>query len=209
MAQTATSVKAPKEPPDAPPAQAPTHARPRTAGRHHVAQLPTRSPSQRLHASASMQLGTRLTHATRLRRQAPTPLTHAGVQAPAAHPRRTSALRTHERPEHACLGTHPVRLRKQASLHSAAERVRRRQQDRGQCTWHGIGRLSRRRHGDRTPRRGPPCGALFLVLSHFCRIDDEPRVHGSTALNPPRPLGARTLTQYLQIETPKCPHGTW
>ena len=35
-----------------PPAQGPTHARPRTAGRHHDAQLPTRSPSQRLHASA-------------------------------------------------------------------------------------------------------------------------------------------------------------
>jgi len=32
-----------------------------------------------------------------------------------------------------------------------------------------------------------------------------PSTHGSTALNPPRPLGSRTLTQYLQIETPKCP----
>ena len=106
MAQTATGVKAPKEPPDAPPAQAPTHARPRTAGRHHDAQLPTRSPSQRLHASASLQPGTRLTHAARPRRQAPPPRTHAGVQAPAAHPRRTRAPRTHERPEHACLGTH-------------------------------------------------------------------------------------------------------
>ena len=61
MAQTTTGVKAPKVSPDAPPAQAPTHARPRTAGRHHDAQLPTRSPSQRLHASASMQRGTRLT----------------------------------------------------------------------------------------------------------------------------------------------------
>ena len=169
MAQTATGAKAPKETPDTSPAQAPTHARPRTAGRHHDAQLPTRSPSQCLHASSSLQLGTRLTHAVRPRRQAPPPRTHAGVQAPAAHPRRTSAPRTHERPEHACLGTHPARLRKQASLHSAAERVRRRQQDRGQCTWHGIGRLSRRRHGDRTPRRGAPCGAVFFIpwLSQF------------------------------------------
>jgi len=111
MAQTTTGAKAPKETPDASPAQAPTHARPRTAGRHHDAQLPTRSPSQCLHASSSLQLGTRLTHTVRPRRQAPPPRTHAGVQAPAAHPRRTRSPRTHERPEHACPCTHRASTR--------------------------------------------------------------------------------------------------
>jgi len=105
MAQTATGAEAPKEPPDASPAQAPTHARPRTAGRHRVAQLPTRSPGQCLHAYVSLQRGTRLTHAARPRRQAPPPRTHAGAQAPAAHPRRTRAPRSQERPEHTCPGT--------------------------------------------------------------------------------------------------------
>jgi len=167
MAQTATGAKTPKEPPDAPPAQATTHARPRTTGRHHDAQLPTRSPSQRLHASVSPQLGTRPTHAARPRRQAPPPRTHAGAHDPAAHPRRTRAPRTHERPEHARPGTYPARPRKQTSLHTAAARARRWQQDHGQCTWHGIGRLIRRRHGDRMSGRGAPCGALFFVLGHF------------------------------------------
>ncbi len=59
MAQMATGAKAPKEPPDVSPAQATTHARPRTAGRHRVAQLPTRSPAQCLHASVSLQGRTR------------------------------------------------------------------------------------------------------------------------------------------------------
>ena len=167
MDQTATGAKAPKEPLDASPAQATTHARPRTAGRHRVAQLPTRSPGQCLHLSVSMQWGTRLTHAARPRRQEKPHRTHAGAQAPAAHPRRTRAPRTQERPEHTCPGTHPARPRKQASLHTAAVRARRLQQDRGQCTWHGIWRLSRRRHGDRMSLRGPSCGALFFVLSHF------------------------------------------
>jgi hypothetical protein len=122
MAQTATGIKAPKEPPDAPPAQAPTHARPRTAGRHHDAQVPTRSPSQRLHASASLQPGTRLTHAARPRRQAPPPRTHAGAHAPAAHPRRTRAPRTHERPEHARPGTHSTPP--ETSLFASCSRAR-------------------------------------------------------------------------------------
>jgi len=115
-------MQAPKGPPDAAsPAQAPTHARPRTAGRHRVAQFPTRSPGQCLHASVSLRRGTRLTHAARPHRQAPPPRTHAGAQAPAAHPRRTRALCTQERPEHICPGTHPARPRKQASLHTAAD----------------------------------------------------------------------------------------
>jgi hypothetical protein len=133
--------KAPKEPPDASPAQATMHPQPRTAGRNRVAQLLTRSRGQCLHASASMQRGTRLTHDARPRRQAPPPRTHAGAQAPAAHPRRTRAPRTQERPEHTCPCTHPARPRKQASLHTAAARAGRRQQDRGQCICHGIGRL--------------------------------------------------------------------
>ena len=142
MVQMTIGAKAPKEPPDSPPAQATTHVRPRTAGRHHDAQLLTRSPSQRLHASESPQLGTRPTHAARPRRQAPPPRTHAGAHAPAAHPRRTRAPRTYERPEHARPGTYPARPRKQTSLHPAAARARHWQQDHGQCTWHGIGRLS-------------------------------------------------------------------
>ncbi len=61
MAQTTTGAKAPKEPPDASPAQASMYARPRTTGRNHVDQLLKRSHGQCLHASASMQRGTRLT----------------------------------------------------------------------------------------------------------------------------------------------------
>ena len=57
MDQMATGSKAPKEPQDASPAQAPTHARPRTARRHRVTQIPTLSPAQCLHASASWQGG--------------------------------------------------------------------------------------------------------------------------------------------------------
>ena len=167
MAQTATGAKAPKEPPDASPAQATTHARPRTAGRHRVAQLPTRSPAQRLHASVSMQGGTRLTHVARPRRQAPPPRTHAGAQAPATHPRRTRAPSTQERPEYTRPGMHPVCPRKQAFLYMAAVRAQHWQQDCGQCTWHGIGRLIHRLHGDRMSGRGSPCGSLFLVLSHL------------------------------------------
>ena len=166
MAQTATAAKAPKGPPDASAAQATTHARPRTAGRHRVAQLPTRSPGQCLHASVSLRRGTRLTHAARPRRQASSPRTHAGAQAPAAHPRRTCALCTQKRPEH--MSRHAPSTPPETSLFvSAAARARRWQQDRGQCTWHGIGRLSRRRHGDRMSGCGAPCGALFFVLSHF------------------------------------------
>ncbi len=163
MAQTATGAKAPKEPPDASPAQASMYDRPRTTGRNRVDQLLKRSHGQCLHASASMQRGTRLTPAARPRRQAPPPRTHAGAQAPAAHPRRTRAPRTQERPEHICPGTHPAHPRKQASLHTAAACAGRRQQDRCQCIWHGIGRLSRRRHGDRMTGRGAPCGALFVL----------------------------------------------
>jgi len=53
---------------------------------------PVTNTSQGLHTSASMQPGTRPTHAARPRRQVPPPRTHAGVQAPAAHPRRTRGI---------------------------------------------------------------------------------------------------------------------
>jgi hypothetical protein len=115
---------------------------------------------------APQKLGPRvdLRPAARPRRQAPTPRTHDGTQAPAAHPRRTCALCTQKRPEH--MSRHAPSTPPETSLFvSAAARARRWQQDRGQCTWHGIGRLSRRRHGDRMSGCGAPCGALFLVLS--------------------------------------------
>jgi hypothetical protein len=57
MPQTATSAKTPKEPPDSAPAQATTHTRPRTAGRHHVDQTPMRPPVQRPHVPALLQGG--------------------------------------------------------------------------------------------------------------------------------------------------------
>ena len=97
------------------------------------------------------------------------PRTHADAQAPAAHPRRTRAPRTQERSEHTRPCMHAVGPRKPAFLHMAAVRARLWQQDRGQCTWHGVGSLIRRRHGDRMSGRGAPCGALFFVLSHLRR----------------------------------------
>ena len=105
--------------------------------------------------------GTRPTYAAYPLRYAPPPRTHAAPQVPAAHPRRTRAPRTHERPEHTRPFIHPLSPRKQAFLHVSAVRARLWQKDRGQCTWYGIGRLSRRRHGDRMSGRGTPCGALF------------------------------------------------
>ena len=111
--------------------------------------------------------GTLPTYVAYQQRHAPPPRTHAVPQAPVENPCRTRAPRTQERPEHTRPGMHPLSPRKQAFLHVAAVRARLWQQDRGQCTWHGIGRLSRRRHGDRMSGRGAPCGALFFVLSHF------------------------------------------
>ena len=81
-------------------------------------------------------------------------------RAPTQHPRTPHAGTTeHTRP---CM--HPLSPRKQAFLHMAAVRSRLWQQDCRQCTWHGIGRLSSRRHGDRMSGSGSPCGAIFLVL---------------------------------------------
>jgi len=111
--------------------------------------------------------GTRPTYAAHQRRQAPPPRTHASAQAPTAHPRSTRTPRTQERPEHTRPGMHAVGPRKQSCLHMSAVRVRLWQQDYGQCTWHGIGRLSCRRHGDWMSGRGSTCGSLFFVLSHF------------------------------------------
>ena len=163
----ATGAKAPKEPPDAAPDQAPTHTSTPHCGktpRRPAPHAPARTTPTPARAASS---GTRPTHAAHPRRHAPLPRTHAALQAPAAHPRRTRAPRTQERSEHTRPGVHALSSRKQAFLHTAAARARLRQQDRGQCTWHGIGRLSRRRHGDRMSGRGAPCGALFFVLSHF------------------------------------------
>jgi len=102
------------------------------------------------------------------------PRTHAAPAHPArrngpnthAHPARRNGPNTHVPVSTLCT-LYPVGPRKQAFLHMAAVRARLWQQDLCQCTWHGIGRLSRRRHGDRMSGRGSPCGALFFVLSHF------------------------------------------
>jgi len=55
--QMSTRTKVPQEPLDTAPAQVPTHARPRTAGRHSVTQPPTCPPTQRGHVSASLEGG--------------------------------------------------------------------------------------------------------------------------------------------------------
>ena len=63
MSQMATGATALKEPSDAALAQASTHARRRTAGRHRVVQPPTRPPAHHSQAPAPLQRGTRPTHA--------------------------------------------------------------------------------------------------------------------------------------------------
>jgi hypothetical protein len=71
----------------------------RTSDRGHVAEainqyrsggVSIRVSKETFLPSASLQLGTRLTDDDRPCRQAPPPRTHAGVQSPAAHPRRTA-----------------------------------------------------------------------------------------------------------------------
>ena len=57
--------------------------------------VPAHATSTRVRAGR----GTRPTYATHQRCQAPPPRTHAATQTPAAHPRRTCAPRTQERPE--------------------------------------------------------------------------------------------------------------
>ena len=77
-----------------------------------------------MRASRSTQLllqgGTRPTHATHPRRQAPPSRTHAAAETPAAHPCRTCAPRMQERPEHTRPLMHPVCPQKQGFLHMAA-----------------------------------------------------------------------------------------
>jgi hypothetical protein len=120
----ATGATALKEPSDAALAQASTHARRRTVGRHRVAQPRTRPTAHRSQAPAPLQGGTRPTHATHQRHQAPPPRTHADSQTPAAHPCSTCAPRMQERPEHTRPLMHPVCPRKQGFLHMAAVRKR-------------------------------------------------------------------------------------
>ena len=58
--------------------------------------VPARATSTRVHVAG---LGTRPTYVAHPRCQAPPPRTHAATQTPSAHPRRTCAPRTQERPE--------------------------------------------------------------------------------------------------------------
>ncbi len=64
---------------------------------HPAPHTSARTPTSRVRAAAR---GTRPTHAAHPLRQAPPPRTHAAAQTPAAHPRRTCAPCTQERPEH-------------------------------------------------------------------------------------------------------------
>ena len=69
--------------------------------------LPHRSAA-REDGSGSVSAQTRPTYAAYPRQHAPSPRTHAAPQAPTAHPRRTRAPRTQERPEHTRPGMHPL-----------------------------------------------------------------------------------------------------
>ena len=157
MPQTATGATALKEPPDAAPAQSSTHARPRTGGRHRVA--PIRPSTHCPNVPAPLQ-----GDPTNVRRlpSAP-PRTHVVAQTPTVHPHRTCAPRMHERLEHTRPRMYPVGPLKQAFFHMAAVRARLWQQDRGQCTWYGIGRL-RRRHGDRMSGRAERFFSYFAIF---------------------------------------------
>jgi len=94
MPQTATCATALKEPPDAAPAQASKHARPRTTGRHSVDQPPIRPATHCPHVPAPMQgepdQRTTPTRGVRHRLPAPTSLprlpqcTHAALATPHA-----------------------------------------------------------------------------------------------------------------------------
>ena len=64
---------------------------------HPVPHVPSRATTTRVRDTGT---GTRPTYAAHPRLQAPLPRTHAAAQTPAAHPRRTCAPRTQERPEH-------------------------------------------------------------------------------------------------------------
>jgi hypothetical protein len=110
MPQMATAAAALKELPDAAPAQARTHARPRTAGRHSVAQPSTRPLAHRPHMHAWLRAGldqlmppTRCGwhHQLMLPTRGGRRRTHAAAPAPAAHARRASAPRVQARPGHA------------------------------------------------------------------------------------------------------------
>jgi len=77
------------------------------------------------------------------------------------HPCVRTPRTTHTPTTHAVVCPLPYRVRKPAFPGTAAERARSRQQGRGQCTWHGIGRLSSWHHGDRMSGRGSPWRTIF------------------------------------------------
>ena len=124
MPQTATCATARKEPPDATPAQASTHARPRTVGRHCVAQPSTFPLAHRPDMCAPLRGGpdqlTPPTRGARHRLPAPMslprlpPLTHAAL----AHPVCRHGPRAHAV---ACTQGWPG---KHGFLHIAAVRAR-------------------------------------------------------------------------------------
>jgi len=157
--------KAPQEPPDASPVQAPTHARPRTAGRHHDAKLPTRSPSQCLHVTGDP---------TNARRPPASPGTASPHPCWCPGSRRAST--PHPRTLHAGtartqMSRHAPSTTPETSLFAYGSRARPTPATRSRPVH--IRRLSRRHHGDRMSGCGAPCGALFFVLSHFTAADSR------------------------------------
>jgi hypothetical protein len=142
MPQTAPGATALKEPPAAAPAQARTRSRPRTAGRHRFAQPPARPPAHRPHPCAGPRAGPdqRTPPNRGARHQPPAPMLLPRLPLP------THAARVHPERRHGP-GTHALACaqgspRKHGFPRMATVRAALREQERGQCTWHWIGRLS-------------------------------------------------------------------
>jgi hypothetical protein len=138
MPQTATAAAALKELPDAAPAQVRTHARPRTAGRHNVAQPSTRPLAHRPHMHARLRAGLdQLMPPTRgARHRPPAPMSLPRLPLP------THAARVHPARRHGP-GTHALACaqgspRKHGFPRMAAARAALRQQERGQFKRDGF-----------------------------------------------------------------------
>jgi hypothetical protein len=148
---------------------------------------PTRTPPLPVRLAAS---GTRPTHPTQPRRQAPTPRTHVVAPAPDAHARRTSAPRAQARPGHARL-----RMRtRQPPVFRVWPPCARHSGNKSAASAHGIGsgglavdNMVVRCLGVETR------GERFFALSHFARrsarrkgqdaLRDAPYCRAPTARN--------------------------
>ena len=98
--QTDTGATSLKEPPDAAPSQASTHARLRTAGRHIDSRSTTRPHAGSPPQSSPVAISTRPTGSDYPQWQAQIPSTQGVAPTPAARPRRLSAPCTQARAEY-------------------------------------------------------------------------------------------------------------